>query len=201
MGLKKRILPYVLVVCLALLTEIFIFNFRSYESLLYKEKMLGEFESHIENDVKEGRSSLYIDAKGETIKNIYLDMGMFDTNRKILEDGHVYIAIQEVGDSFFNVVAERVIGPETHAAKYIFWKTKGETNQVRVDFPLREGKSLRLYEVKLNAHRPLFFSILRFLILTSAGILCYNTCKALVVKKDYNHEPHKTGDETDDTCV
>ena len=198
-SVKNKILPFVLVICIAALLEIFVMNFRSYQSLFYKEKLLGEYESFVENDEKAGISSLFINTRGDKINNIFLNMAFLDAQSGALEEGPATIAVQESGGASFRTVAEKHIEPEKEAEQYVFWGTKGGTEQIRIDFPLREGKSLRLFEVKLNARRPLFFSYLRFLILAAAGILCYNAGKALFVKKDKEHETDKTGDETDET--
>ena len=56
--MKDKITPFILVFCIAAVVEIFVFNFRCYESLFYKEKLLGEFESFVENDEGAGISSL-----------------------------------------------------------------------------------------------------------------------------------------------
>lgn len=84
--MKKELLPCILVVCVALLIEIFVFNIRSYESLFYEEKMLGEFESFVESDEEVGISSLYINTGGEKIHNIYLNL-FFDGQSGRLEGG------------------------------------------------------------------------------------------------------------------
>jgi hypothetical protein len=183
-GLKKKILPCILVVCIALLIEIFVFNIRSYESLFYEEKMLGEFESFVENDEQAGISSLYINTGGEKIHNIYLNMGYMDAVSGKLEGGSVSIAVKEAGASSFFTVADTMISPDHTASQYVFFNTKGSEEQIRIVFPLREKKSIRLYEVMLNAHRPLFFSWLRFILLIIAGGLCFIAGKAFAVKKE-----------------
>lgn len=196
-GLKKKILPCILVVCIALLIEIFVFNIRSYESLFYEEKMLGEFESFVENDEQAGISSLYINTGGEKIHNIYLNMGYMDAVSGKLEGGSAAIAVKDAGSASFRGIADKAVSPDRPATQYIFINTKGNEEQIRIDFPLRETKSIRLYEVKLNAHRPLFFSALRFAVIAVAGIVILFVCGKLAVKKDKDNKADESGNETE----
>ncbi len=198
--IKKKLLPYVLVVCIALLIEIFVFNFRSYGSLFYEEKLLGEFESHVENDKEAGVSSLFINTAGEMIHNIYLDLGFLDRQSGRLEGGGVEVAIQDEtvyeGNRSFRQVTERAIIPDKGETKYVFFVSYEGIQQIRINFPLRDDKSLRIYEIKLNAHRPIFFSFGRFVIMVVVGVLILVLYKKFAVRKLKPVEPGKT----DHTC-
>ena len=156
-SLKKRIIPYLLVLCIAMLAELFIFNFRSYESLGYEEKLLSEFDTFVDNDENAGIASLYINTGGVIIHNVFLNMALVDPVSGSKEEGKAVILVKESGNSSLREVTEKVIRPDHPADQYIFWKSKCEIEQIRIDFPFQEGKSLRIYEIKLNAHRPLFF--------------------------------------------
>lgn len=194
---KKKILPFLLVICISLLAEIFVFNFRSYESLFYNEKLMGEFESYVENDEKAGISSLFINTGGEKIHNIYLNMGFIDKQSGILEGGSAAIAVQDEmlydGNPFLRPVTERFIMPEVAASQYVFFSTYGGTQNIRINFPLRDDKSLRLFEIKLNAHRPLLFSFGRFIIMVIAGLFILAFRKESVLWKIKAAEPGKAG--------
>ena len=175
--IKRALIPYVLVICIALLMEVFIFNGRCFESLFFEEKMLGEFGSWIDNESEEGVSSLFIDIGGYKIKNLYLDLSYVDNATKVPEAATVGIAVEDQllfdGDHMIRPVTERVIMDSVPVSKYVFFPTYGNTEQIRINFPRQEGKRLYLREVKLNAHRPLFFSLGRFLLILVFGLgLC-----------------------------
>ncbi len=194
---KKRILLFLLIICISLLVEIFVFNFRSYESLFFNEKFMGEFESYVENDEEAGFSRLFIHTGGERIHNIYINAGFIDKSNGKLEECSAAIAVKNVGASSFNIVAETVISSENPVSGYIFLNNKENAEQIRIDFPLRATKSIRIYEIKLNAHRPLFFSALRFLAMSATGIVIIIVCGKLKAKKDKEDKGDTTDNETE----
>lgn len=195
--LNKYFIPYILVLCIALLTEVFIFNVRCFESLFYEEKMLGDFESWIDNDSEEGVSSLFINIGGYKIHNLYIDFSIEDKASKIMEAGQVGIAVQDQllfdGDYLLRPITERMVIDSVTDSKYIFFTTYGNTDIIRINFPKQEGKACILREIKLNAHRPMLFSWGRFLLVLFFGLgICAFRPSSLLWEKRVSN-PGKNG--------
>ena len=194
---QKKLIPYVLIVCVALLIEIFVFNLRSYESLFYNERSLEEFEAYVENDEAADLSSLFINTAGEKIYNIYLNIGCMDKLSGEVESCNVAIAVQDEllynGNPFLRPITERDIMPQIEASQYVFFNTHGGTQNIRINFPITDDKSLIINELKLNAHRPLIFSFSRFIIIVIAGVFIRAFRKESVLWKTKASEPGRNG--------
>lgn len=170
---KKYIQCIFLIICSSFFVEIFVFNFRTYESLFYQERLLGEFESRVEAEEENGVSSLFITVNGEKIKNLFLDVAFKDAESETLEGVKTVIAAQGGKDADFRVAAEQMIYPDKAASKYVFLSTGGNTEQIRIDFPVQKGKSLRVFGVKINAHRPLYILWWRLGLVCAIGLFVF----------------------------
>jgi len=174
---KSIISSFVIIICLALMVEIFLFNFRTYRSLFFEEKMLGKYETWVENDEENNSSSLFINTNGEKVYDLFIDAGLLDEARGELDEVTVKIDIGDkdmnTGKILFNPVTEILLSPSDPSSHYVFLDNPRSADQIRMDFQAQKGKSLRLYEVKLNAHRPLFISWKRSLLLLAAGTVLF----------------------------
>ena len=184
--INKKIQPYLLIICIALLVEIFVFNIRSYETLFYKEKLLGELPSRVETDDKRAISSLFIEINGEKVHDIFLNAAMLDEESGALEAVGIEIFVLDRNTKDYRQILNTLVSSDNPSSQYVFNVTEEGVEQIRIDFHIQEGKRLRLYEIKINAHRPLFLVWWRFLIILSIGVGLYLIISLIKTKKKVN---------------
>lgn len=180
----------VLVVLIALLIEIFVFNFRTFQSLFYKEVSLMERIIAIEGmsfygdgyfTLDNGESgALYLTDFQETMHNIYLDISVpTSVELPYMETGECYVSVflsDEGNATMYSPNTETVLGP-VEDSKYIWFESMGDVGGGKIEISLSSGYSVQINDIVLNAKRPLMFSVTRFLLVLGIAFLFYNVRK------------------------
>lgn len=180
MDLKNRI---IFILFIAIILEIFIFNFRYFESLGYKEIIL-ENPSHSEgltkyNDEKyyavENRDKyIQFDNINCEINNIYIEAKRQNYNR-ITDKQKLSITIRatdEANENFYDL-PERYVIADVERSHYIKMNLLGKTEKLQIVFNNLKNEELYIERISINKNVPFKFNILRFCIIFSIMVICY----------------------------
>ncbi len=200
-----------LIVIAAVVVEIFIFNFRSIQSLFYKETVLpvdgymmtgmkyfGDGVYKLTNDdvkgvavVPEGQDQadlVYdtgegVDSEGEAVSAIYItgldeiagDIHSIRLDAEtpnsielpMAESGVMYVKthINDEGNAFYESTAWHPMLYTNEVSKFIYIQPAGKVSSLVLEFSLSNGNILAIKSLTLNAHRPVVFSVYRFLVI------------------------------------
>ncbi|MDE6530512.1 MAG: hypothetical protein K2K96_07040, partial [Lachnospiraceae bacterium] len=167
-----------LLLCSAALIEVFLFNFRSIQSLFYEEHPWTEYDFSIEGanvyedgliSITDETVSIIINDLSLDVKNIRLDLETVDsielTNR---ENGvcRVDFFITDEGSSQMYQFLHRIILHGNITSQYQWMQAVGRIGDMRIDISMPTGHLFRIHDITFNAKKPLDFSSVRF------GIIC-----------------------------
>ena len=152
---------------ISLFLELFLFNFRHFESLHNKERELsgfmvqgeekGEDRFSIPIDSKEGQSSFsleipYIDEK---IENLYIDAYLARSPRKKIE---VKLQVTDEANQYYYPLPSRILVPTVEESKYMRLHTSGKTERIKISFStnnLKKDDILHVNTIMINRIVPL----------------------------------------------
>ncbi len=164
---------------LALLIEIFGFNFRAWESLTYTTVDENTYTiatspdaSLTQNDILPDKFMLsfpengdcYIEICGlqDVISNIYLNATTVNT-----DDTSVSVTISAIddGNALYYDLPSSLIKDDNTATHYIRLNLSGQTYRLKINFDDANGKIFYLDNIQMNVHRPFCISVKRTLML------------------------------------
>ena len=164
---------------LALLIEIFGFNFRAWESLTYTTMDENTYTiatspdaSLTKNDILPDKFMLsfpengdcYIEIYGlqDVISNIYLNATAVNT-----EDTSVSVTISAIddGNALYYDLPSSLIKDDNTATHYIKLNLSGQAYRLKINFDDANGKIFYLDNIQMNVHRPFCISAKRILML------------------------------------
>ncbi len=188
---SDRIKPVVrnllLLLCAAALIEICLFNFRSIQSLFYKEHTLEEYTVKYEGvviydggiiSIQDDAAIISIQDIGHEVKNVRLDLEQLDyMDLFYLESGicYTHIDVLDEGSSemMHRLITDRPVLPENLTSQFVWLQTKGDVQRMDVNVHMLAGHLFKINGITLNARKPLDFSMIRFLAVFSVFLLCY----------------------------
>ena len=159
--------------CAAVLTEIFLFNFRSVQSLFYEEHPWTEFDISIEgaNVYEDGLFSITDEAASIVfqdlsldVKNIRLDLETVDSIELTnMENGVCYadFFLTDEGSTQGYQFVHRSILHGNITSQYQWMQTVGKVADMRINISMPTGHLFRIHDITFNAKKPLDFSIIR----------------------------------------
>ena len=184
MDIKKMKTNKILITFLiALLIEVFLFNFRTYLSLGYGELVLTEdsieiagaeaFGEGVYRIGEEGNAVIYLkgieDAlNGQRFHNVYVDIYLPEAEDNIYtESGCMYITpyVRDGGHDQYDILAEHVYREDIEDSKFLWITPAGGVKTIALNISLSEGSVFRIKNIKLNARRGLMISPARLIIL------------------------------------
>ncbi len=170
---------------ISLLLEIFVFNFRFFETfindeidinsenIIYNDGLAYEEDNKWTNDKGELRPSFYIANKNnasfeimdidDEVKNIYIDIS--NVKRKNYSNKKTVLKIwatDEANALYFNL-PERDVVRDVEKSKYISLNLSGKSEKLMVEVKANKNERFIINEIKLNVQYPMFFSIIRLL--------------------------------------
>lgn len=184
---KQLLIPLII----ALLLEVFVFNYRTYLSLTYKEisfpaasvEVMGaeDFGEGVYRIGEEGNAVIYLKnmpeaLQGNRFHNVYLDIYLPEAEDDIYtESGCMYITpyVRDAGHDQYDILAERVYRQDIEDSKYLWITPAGEVKTLALNIRLSEGSVFQIKDIKVNARRELGVSPLRLLILIVAAFAIY----------------------------
>ncbi len=173
--LKKYKTAFCVILLAALILELFIFNFRSVESLFNRETEITGYDvlgaAEISDGVYEADSdqvSIEVNDIDKKLKNVYID----------LNSDADYITIQlgakDEGNALGMSAPEREIVRGLRQTKYIRTHFGGEVKSLQIDLKnIEEGSQFELGDIVLNAKVPVCFSFARFLFVLGFLLFLY----------------------------
>lgn len=174
----------IILLCLfiSLFFELFIFNFRHYESLIFKKNITLELNG-TKNIEKVGDNlysindeSNYLEYKNiyEYVNNLYIDYEVNDTFKNIT------VYAKDSGNSSYYKLPERTIYNGLEQSRYIKMNLGGNAKALRIHFEyidqeeyekknkdevLHNPNIIKVNEVKINVIKPMFISLYRLIII------------------------------------
>lgn len=173
---KKYITAFCAFLILSLFMEVFLFNFRTFESLFFNKADNITYTVSNASKLSDGRYrsdnetvEIAADDINIDLKNVYIGLE---------RDSAVYTKVRlwAKDEANFNGIStpEREIVSGLTQTKYIKTNFGGKTEDLRISLSgFTSGEEFTLNDVKLNAHVPLCFSVLRFLFVLGVMMLLF----------------------------
>ena len=159
---KKLINVFLVSFIISIILEIFLFNFRTIQSLGYKSTKLDNIVYH---GIKKENKSLkviekdknYIELTGinQKIKNIKLDIQIL--NEKQYLNYKIY-ATDEANQLYF-ALPERYYYPNIEKSKYINLNLSGKTNKIRISFSDEKDEDIEFKIQLIIRYRLIFLGL------------------------------------------
>ncbi len=182
---------------IALILEVFVFNFRFFETLdneeiliepeniVYNDGLLYDPYNRWTNDDGELKPSFFVKDKdsasfeikdiNESLDNIYIDIS--NVKRKNYSDKKVIFKIwatDEANKLYFSLPNRDVVR-DVEKSKYISLNLSGKSEKLMIEVESKDSERFIINQIKLNARYPMFFSFVRlfavFLIITGVYII------------------------------
>lgn len=174
-GKYKYIILIPIIIIISILIELFVFNFRHFESLNYKETNL---KINSINNIEKINNSLYrIKSKdnyiefsniNKKINNIYLDI------KFINYDNHkIYISVCDEGNELYYKLPGKEVVNNIENSKYIKLNLSGKAKKIKISFEGNINDKIQINSIKINKIKPNFLSKFRILILTFSIYILY----------------------------
>ncbi|MDO4300792.1 MAG: hypothetical protein Q4D26_05315 [Clostridia bacterium] len=187
--MNRSVKNYIFLILIAIILEVFLFNFRFWESLSYVPIELEVTQTgeglELQGDgsyIFSGKDDSYLeitDIKQE-IKNIYIDLSC-DIDEGYRQFTTLYVT--DTGNQLYYKLPQREIVPHVERSKYIKLNIVGESEKLRIQ--LDKDNQVKIYNGKdmpyklsfdsivINKPVPFFFSAIRFFILIMGVFLLY----------------------------
>ena len=186
-GTQKLMIQMIVMVAIAVLIEIFFFNFRSIQSAFYQESDYKQYEATITgvhpaeglNDtyyMDEDIAEITIHNIGHEVKNVQVDVENVNAIELpyartggcdiIVESEDEYLTGQNTTGNFF----------VTHSnpnSQYVWFMSKGKVDSITIRLSMDAGYMFCIHDLKLNANRPVIFSLPRFVIIFICVLFLY----------------------------
>jgi len=171
---------------ISLLLEIFVFNFRFFETLnnneilidpkniVYNDGLSYDPYNKWTNDEGELKPSFFINDKSEasfeiknineSVDNIYIDIS--NVKRKNYTNKKVVLKIwatDEANKLYFSL-PERDVVRDVEKSKYISLNLSGKSEKLMVEVKSGDNERFIINQIKLNTNYPMFFSLIRLLV-------------------------------------
>ncbi len=185
--IKPAVRNLLLLLCAAALVEICVFNFRSIQSLFYKEHSWDEYKVEYsgvkiyEDDIisiQDENAVISIQDIDHEVKNIRLDLELLDAiDLFYMESGVCYVDIDvlDEGNSeiMYRLMEDWPIQPENITSQFKWIQTMGEIQRLDINVYLPAGHLFKVNGITFNATKPLDFSMVRMLSVWLVFLLCY----------------------------
>lgn len=172
---KKKQAKAVLFVVLALavLCEIFLFNFKFWDSIA--SKPIDIMPTTVQGAVQLDDTRYRIYKKDAFVE--YTDIGSEIKYIRVgTEDGYdttVQFSVTDEGNEYPLTVPWRTVNSVVKPTQYIRLHFSGEVNTLKIDFSNAQSTIVNLEDIELNTRVPMMFSIVRVLIVTLFAMLLY----------------------------
>ncbi|MCR5251232.1 MAG: hypothetical protein K6E50_11550 [Lachnospiraceae bacterium] len=166
----------------AFLLELFVFNFRTFQSLFFNETVVPADHLKFQDMTADEAGDLYL-AEGqgviyltglpelpgtERIRNVRLEAELPEVADRPDEAGGILTIspyIRDAGHDQYDPYAEHVFHPQIEDSHFLWLHPSDPVKTITLSLELSEGSVLRLRSITINAKRPLQISLLRFLVL------------------------------------
>jgi len=175
--LKKYKVAFCVIVALSLVLELFVFNFRSIESVFNSE--ISDVNYTVSGASKNSDGSykvtnnevvLNINSVNEKLRNVHLDFERAED--KVYTKVRLW-AVDEA-NALGITAPDREVVPGLKQTEYIRTHFGGEVKKLHITFPdMNKGEKLTINEISLNSKVPVCFSIMRFMFVIGLLMLLF----------------------------
>lgn len=182
---KKTILKFGILIIASLLIEIFVCNFRHFESLRYSEieDYTIQYDDGIQvNDdgsitvLEEGTRRIELLNINQKVHNIRLDIEKAFTDKefeKRLAVVTVQLFMTDQGNTIYYGMPPRNVIHKVEDTHYIKLNLSGESEKLAIDLSAHPGSVLYIHDIALNVVKPFAFSMVRWIgILATMLLIC-----------------------------
>ena len=212
-GIKNYIVSFFRFLFFFLILELFVFNFRHFESTKYKEIDSSSIEAvgltekidnetfvfHTKEDIsKKETVSFDVQIKhiDEELKNVYIDAYLLDSEGTKLK---VLISATDEANKYYFSLPSRVLVPNVKETKYMRLHLSGKTNKMKFTFSIKpehikEGSILKINKISFNKTSPLNIYFMRSFLLSFACVLFLMikpSSKLWKMKLDFSNQKQK----------
>lgn len=180
---KKLIVAIVLFFIISLIIEVFVFNFRSWESILYENqfKTYPSRELQFPQDVVKINENIFLSSNNELefeinninseVNNLYLDVKILDNNYtntglEVKSNAIQFniIATDEANNLYFEL-PQMTVDNTFPRTEYVKLNLAGNVEKLKVIFNNVENRRVEINSVDCNIYRPLMISKIRIMLL------------------------------------
>lgn len=188
-GTKKYVKTITGIMLVSVLLELVFFNFRSIQSLFLTEKEYPLDEIYAEGMLYDGdcyylteeTAVVYLTdlpekTDGRGVHNVRLDIELPDSqDLPFMESGvlRLWPYLQDEGHERYCALTEHIYREDIPQSSWLALHGSGEIRSIAFQLSLSNGNAVRLKQIVLNAHRPFYFSVVRFLMMFIAGVVVY----------------------------
>lgn len=179
---RHKIIPIVSVLILAILIELFIFNFRHFESLFFSENANNFTITYSENIRLNEEGELIIGNGGEgyielngidsVVNNLHFDVAILSDD-KTTADMKIGLSVIDEGNSSYYKLPARTIDDSDELSKYIKLNLSGEAKSIRIYINELNGDGFKVNSLLFNVEMPMDFSVFRVMVIFLCSILIY----------------------------
>lgn len=154
------------VISISVLSELFIFNFRHFESFNYKnlsfkiqaDELLYKNDDNTYVAPSDGTYYFYLTNIGSTVKNIQIDLENILNHSKVQEV--TIFATDEANENYFELPSFYT-NHEISRSCYHRLHLSGKTEKLKIAVPLSKDETISILQLNLNVNVPFFFSFVR----------------------------------------
>lgn len=180
---QKNIKKILICFLVAILLEIFLFNFRTWQSMFYQEKVIGAEQMRLDGFAVDTNGGVY-ETEGigviylfgldkllgdAVVHNVYLDWEMPDAkDTPVAISGICTISplIRDEGHDRYTQFADHIFRQEIEASHYLWIQGSGKVRTVVLQTECSEAGSILIRQIVVNAHKPLEMSFGRLFVLS-----------------------------------
>ena len=162
---KKKLYSYLLVILAAFIIELFVFNFRTFESMFYREKDFSsvtmeiagaeDFGEGLYRIGEEGNAVIYLKnmpevLQGNRLHNVFLEIYLPEAEDNIYaESGCMYITpyVRDAGHDQYDILAEHVYREDIQDSKFLWITPVGEVKTIALNVRLSEGGVFQIIRI------------------------------------------------------
>lgn len=164
---------------IAIAIELFIFNFRTFESFLFKEVESFSISYSDGSKVDEnntvtftGEDGMYIVLEGlnQTVNNLYLNITSVQNPAAAL---NITLSVRDQGSNQFYDLPSFEVYQNRESSKYIKLNLNGMAKSIKITLNGLSDTAININSIKLNTYRPLALSVKRLLLVFAVLIVLY----------------------------
>lgn len=178
-SINKTIHVLVIIILLAIGLEIFVFNYRHYESAF--NQTIDQYDlvvgaGLVSDGVKgyvaqaEGDKSLEIIGLDSELHNIWINLRHGDVKKTFV---NVRIEAQDEGNSKYYTLTSRDVFNKVEKSQYFRTHLYGKVERLKLNVNVSAGETFYIDSLELNAQTPLFLSLVRFMTVTVILFMMY----------------------------
>lgn len=161
------------ILCLAgVLLELFVFNFRHWEALLWSDEYIFMQEWLVGEGLKQEGPAVYrvVAKEGEKtatiellnvcrkLHNIHVSLEVLDSDSQKDDVVNVQLKLTDAGHAKYFRIPERGVLTSVPKSEFVRLHLVGETQEVCLEIHAREGTLIKVHDISGNTHVPMFFS-------------------------------------------